>query len=269
MKKKSVFLNCIVVPFAAAVVCLLLMAVLRSASFRRMLGPMRMPAITYYRIANMAALLPCMLFCCRSVFKIKETKKILPAVAAAVLISVVFGFGSNYILTLTGNPARLTLWGMVLNFFVALAVLVIFNLFFTAEFRDAKEIYDAMEESRRETERQARFAAFMNRPAARQQMGRDAVAYKSSSSEKSAVKGAVIGGAVAGPAGAVVGAIVGQNKARQKAGAPAPAVQAVACKKDDGTKTILKDAVIGGVVAGPAGAVVGAIVGKNKVEQDK
>lgn len=36
--------------------------------------------------------------------------------------------------------------------------------------------------------------------------------------------------------------------------------------KDNGTKTIIKDAVIGGVVAGGAGAVVGAVVGKNKVD---
>ncbi|MEE1138555.1 MAG: hypothetical protein U0M02_08765 [Acutalibacteraceae bacterium] len=34
------------------------------------------------------------------------------------------------------------------------------------------------------------------------------------------------------------------------------------------TKTIIKDAAIGGIVAGPAGAVVGAVVGKNKVESN-
>ncbi len=39
--------------------------------------------------------------------------------------------------------------------------------------------------------------------------------------------------------------------------------------KNNGTKTIIKDAVIGGVVAGPAGAVVGAIVGKNAVDNKK
>lgn len=37
--------------------------------------------------------------------------------------------------------------------------------------------------------------------------------------------------------------------------------------QNNGTKTIIKDAVIGGVVAGPAGAVVGAIVGKNVVDK--
>lgn len=36
----------------------------------------------------------------------------------------------------------------------------------------------------------------------------------------------------------------------------------------DATKTIVKDAVVGGVIAGPAGAVVGAIVGKNKVDSN-
>ena len=34
------------------------------------------------------------------------------------------------------------------------------------------------------------------------------------------------------------------------------------------TKTIIKDAAIGGIVAGPAGAVVGAVVGKNKVDNN-
>ena len=34
------------------------------------------------------------------------------------------------------------------------------------------------------------------------------------------------------------------------------------------TKTIIKDAAIGGIVAGPAGAVVGAVVEKNKVESN-
>lgn len=36
----------------------------------------------------------------------------------------------------------------------------------------------------------------------------------------------------------------------------------------DATKAIVKDAVVGGVIAGPAGAVVGAIVGKNKVDSN-
>lgn len=36
-----------------------------------------------------------------------------------------------------------------------------------------------------------------------------------------------------------------------------------------GTKTIIKDAVKGGMIAGPTGAVVGAIVGKNKVDNAK
>lgn len=35
----------------------------------------------------------------------------------------------------------------------------------------------------------------------------------------------------------------------------------------EATGTIVKNAVIGGVVAGPAGAVVGAIVGKTKVDR--
>jgi hypothetical protein len=35
------------------------------------------------------------------------------------------------------------------------------------------------------------------------------------------------------------------------------------------TRTIVKDAAIGGVVAGPAGAVVGAIVGKDKADSEK
>jgi len=271
MKKRSIFLNCIAVPFVAAVVCLLLMAVFRSIPFRRMLGPMRMPAITYFRIAGTAALLPCMLFCCRRVFKGRIPAKIVPAVLAAVLISVVFGFGSSYILTLTGSLTRFTPWGLILNFVIALAILVIFNLFFTREFREAKETYDAMQEARKEEERQAQFTSFMNSPATQQRMAQDAVADKGSSPEKSVVKGAVIGGVIAGPAGAVVGAIAGQNKAEQKANAsPAnPAMQAVAYKKDDGTKTIIKDAIIGGAVAGPAGAVVGAVVGKNKVDQGK
>ena len=38
--------------------------------------------------------------------------------------------------------------------------------------------------------------------------------------------------------------------------------------QSDATKTIVKDAVVGGVIAGPAGAVVGAIVGKNKVDSN-
>ncbi len=36
-----------------------------------------------------------------------------------------------------------------------------------------------------------------------------------------------------------------------------------------GTKTIIKDAVKGGIIAGEAGAVVGAVVGKNKVDHEK
>lgn len=39
-------------------------------------------------------------------------------------------------------------------------------------------------------------------------------------------------------------------------------------KKNDGTKEIIKDAVIGGVLAGPTGAVVGAIVGKEKADSN-
>lgn len=38
---------------------------------------------------------------------------------------------------------------------------------------------------------------------------------------------------------------------------------------DSDTKTIIKDAVKGGIIAGEAGAVVGAIVGKNKVDNEK
>jgi len=138
-------------------------------------------------------------------------------------------------------------------------------------FCDQPNAYGAMQEARKEEERQAQFTSFMNSPATQQRMAQDAVADKGSSPEKSVVKGAVIGGVIAGPAGAVVGAIAGQNKAEQKANAsPAnPAMQAVAYKKDDGTKTIIKDAIIGGAVAGPAGAVVGAVVGKNKVDQGK
>ena len=36
-----------------------------------------------------------------------------------------------------------------------------------------------------------------------------------------------------------------------------------------GTKTIVRNAVKGGIIAGPAGAVVGAIVGKNKVDESQ
>ena len=38
---------------------------------------------------------------------------------------------------------------------------------------------------------------------------------------------------------------------------------------NSGTKEIIKGAVIGGVVAGDAGAVVGATVAKNKLDNEK
>lgn len=279
MKKHGVFFNCILVPFLAAVVCLLLMVVFHLDGTRLfMMGlfmrinPMMMASpIAYFRIMDTIAFLPCALFCCRNVFKSKAKKKIIISVAVAVILAVAFGVGCSFVLDMVDSVFRLTAWGLVLNFIVALAALIVFNLFFTEEYRESKEIYEAMEKSRKEAEEKARFAAFMSNPAARSKMAHDAVAYKGNSGTKSIVKGAVIGGAVAGPAGAVVGAIAGKNKADQKASAASvdPAMQAVAYKKDDGTKTIVKDAVIGGIVAGPAGAVVGAIVGKDKADKEK
>lgn len=277
MKKKGVFFNCIAMPFLAAIVCMVMMIVLHleqvrvAVSLALMRMTIMLPVIGYYRLVNIVAFLPCALFCCRSVFKSKNTKKIITSVVIAALLSVAFGFGSNYILAMVDSVFRMTAWGIVLNFLVALAALIIFNLFFTEEYRESKELYEALEKSRKEAEEKARLAAFMSSAATRSKMAHDAVAYKKNDGTKTIVKSAAIGGIVAGPAGAVVGAIAGKNKAESKSDAAPvnPAMQAVAYKKDDGTKTIVKDAVIGGVVAGPAGAVVGAIVGKNKADEKK
>ncbi len=278
MKKRGVFINCIAIPFLAAIVCLVLMTVFQLVPVRnvvmRLIGRLFLlfggPGRLYPIVMNTIAILPCLLFCCRAALKSKQAKKIIRAVVFSILLAIGFGFGSNFILSMTDSVVRASVWSLVLNFAVAAAVLIIFNLFFTPEFKESKEIYEAMEESRKEAERKAQLALFMSSPSARHNMALNAVAYKSKRSNSSAIKGAVIGGVVAGPAGAAVGAIVGQNKADQKTNAPTldPARQAVAYKKDDGTKTIVKDAIIGGAVAGPAGAVVGAVVGKNKVDQN-
>lgn len=46
-------------------------------------------------------------------------------------------------------------------------------------------------------------------------------------------------------------------------------IKSQATSQGDATKTIVKDAIIGGVIAGEAGAVVGAIVGKSKIDNDR
>ena len=220
--KKGIFHNCIVIPFYAAIVCVALFAIfqlepVRVALMRPVFLLLRYVKLrdSYYVIANTVAILPSMLFCCRSALKSKQSNKIILAVVFGILFSIGFGVGSNYAFPISEAIEQLGAWIYLFYLFFAWPVLIVFNLFFTKEYEESKQTREFVAQLQKEAEARANMAVFMSNPAARNQIANKAVAYKKDDGTKTIVKDAIIGGVVAGPAGAVVGAVVGKNKVDQ------------------------------------------------------